>query len=286
MMAGHEAVSGQPYESGAALMHSPSPGLPRILVVERDQGIVELLFAFLKSEGYEPSLAVSPEQALERMNEQTFHLVLTDLFAETPRRLFTQVRHLLHHTLLTPVGLMTGWQIAPEAARRQGFAFHLQKPFDLDLLLAEIDGCLHQALSPEQERQLHAIEQFMEALQTRNLKAMQPLLAEDITYYPPFHTLPSTDTRPQGLAALVAYFLEIQSHYRNVAFDGFLLSPRPNGWAMRYCSHWPALNGSSQVVTGTLLFHFRKGQIHQIGLQWNDERLHLLLSGRQGASEL
>jgi CheY-like chemotaxis protein len=282
MMARHEVVSGQPYESEAALIQAPSPGLPRILVVERDQGIADLLVAFLKSEDYAPFLAASPEQALNRLNEQTFHLVLSDLFAENPRRLYTQARHLLRHRLLTPVGLMTGWPVDARAALRQGFAFHLQKPFDLDLLLAEIDACLHPPLTPEQERQLHAVERFMVALRTRNLEAMQGLLAEDITYYTPFQTLPATDSRPKGLASLVAYFWEIHPRYRNVTFDGFLFSPRPHGWGMRYCSHWPAPPGSSHNLTGTLLFHFRKDRIHQIGLQWNDERLHLLLSGQPG----
>jgi len=256
--------------------------LPRILVVERDQGIVDLLFAFLKSEGYEPSLASSPEQALERMNEQTFHLVLTDLFAETPRRSFAQVRRLLQHSLLTPVGLMTGWQISPEAARRQGFAFLLEKPFDLDLLLAEIDACLHQTLTPQQERQFHIMERFMEAVKTRNREALRQLLTEDITYYPPLRTLAAKAIRVRGIAALIAYLQESQTRYQDVSFDEVLFYPRPKGWAMRYSSHWPTPDGTRQNLIGVLLFHFRGEQIHRIGIQWNDRRLHRLLGEQHG----
>lgn len=282
MLAGHEAAWGGSQESGATLIHPPSPGLPRILVVEHDQSISELLFAFLKGEGYELSLASSPEQALERMNEQTFHLVLTDLFAETPKRSFSRVRRLRQHSLLTPVGLMTGWQIAPEAARRQGFAFLLQKPFDLDLLLAEIDACLRQPLTPEQERQLHTLERFMEALKTRNSEGLRQVLTEDSTYYPPLRKLASHASRVRGQAALIAYLQESQTRYQDVTFDEFLFYPRPKGWAMRYSSHWAIPGGLRQNLAGALLFHFRGEQIHRIGIQWNDQRLHVLLGKQRG----
>ncbi len=282
MMAGYEAVSGCTHESGAALIHSPTPGSPHILVVEHDQSVAELLFAFLKGEGYELSLASSPEQALERMNEQTFHLVLTDLFAAPPRRSFAQVRRLLRHSLLTPVGLMTGWQVSLEAARRQGFAFLLQKPFDLDLLLAEIETCLHQTLTPQQEQQFHAIERFMEAMKTRNRETLRQLITEDITYYPPLRTLASRAIRVRGLAAIIAYVQESQTRYQDVSFDEVLFYPRPKGWAMRYSSHWTIPDGTRHNLAGVLLFHFRGEQIHRIGIQWNDQRLYPLLGEPQG----
>jgi DNA-binding response OmpR family regulator len=256
----------------AALMSGTSPDLPRILVAEHDQSVAEFLLAFLRGEGYELALASSLEMALERLDEQTFHVVLTDLFVANPRRPFGQVRRLLQHALPTPVGLMTGWQITPEAARHQGFAFLLPKPFDLDHVLAEISACLEQTLTPEQERQFQLLGRFLKALQDGNLEAMGQFVTDDITYYPPQRARSSSAKRVRGRAALLTYAQEAPAHYQHIIFDGFLFYPRPKGWVMRFRSHWSTPNGAPQNLTGTLLLHFRGEQIHQIRVQWNHER--------------
>ncbi len=258
-------------------MRVAPPVSPRILVVEHDQSVAELLFAFLRGEGYTISLAPSIESALEQMDEQAFHLVLTDLFADNTRRPFSRVRRLLQHAPPTPVGLMTGWQVSPEEARRQGFAFLILKPFDLDLMLTEIAACLNQSLTPEQEQQLQVLEQFFEALNTRNLEALGQTLTEDITYYPPAQVRSSSSARVQGLPEILAYIQASYTRYPNITIDEPLFYPRPKGWAMRYASHWPLPDGSRQSLTGALLFHFRGAKIHQIGIQLNDERWQKLL---------
>ncbi|HEY7349815.1 MAG TPA: response regulator [Ktedonobacterales bacterium] len=257
-------------------MRVQPPHPPRILVAEQDQSVAELLLAFLNGEGYKPSLAPSPENALKLIDEQTFHLVLTDLFIENARRPFSQVRRLLQRCPPTPVGLMTGWQVPSKEVERQGFAFLLQKPFDLDLVLAEITTCLHPTLTPEQEQQAQVLEHLIEATQDRNLETLGRLLTEDITYYPP-RALPASARRVKGLEALLAYVQAAFARYENVLFDEFMFYPRAKGWAMRYCSHWPASDGSQQNLTGALLFHFRGERVYQIGIQWNDERLRTLL---------
>jgi CheY-like chemotaxis protein len=262
-------------------MLAPSPDLPRILIAEHDQSVADLLQAFLKGEGYQPSLAPSLESALECLDEQVFHVVLTDLFVDNPRRPFSRVRRLLQRSPPTPVGLMTGWQITPEEAERQGFAFLLQKPFDLDRMLAEIAAVLHPALTPEQERQLQAVERCIEALKVGNLERLGQLLAEDLTYYPP-EGVPAKPRRVKGSTAMLAYIQEAYRRYQHVNFDEFLFYPRPKGWAVRFRSRWPAPGGSRQSLTGALLFHFQGEQIHQVGIRWNSERLQALLSAQQG----
>lgn len=258
-------------------MRNTSPDPPRILIAEQDQSVAEFLFAFLKDEGYALSLASSPQIALERMDEQTFHLVITDLFVENPRHPFHQVRRLLQHALPTPVGLMTGWPIPPEATRSQGFAFLLPKPFDLDQMLAEIAACLERKLTPEQERQLKMLERFMELLPGGNLNALEQLLTEDVTYYPSQRVRLFSAKRIRGRAALLAYSKEISTRYENVIFDEFLFYPRPKGVALRFRSDWPLPNGTRRSLTGTLVVHFRGEQIHQIRAHWNNERQLALL---------
>lgn len=276
-MAGYEASSECNQEREHSVLQAQSSRLPRILVVEHDQSVAELILAVLKSEGYELTLASSLDSALERLDEQAFNLVLTDLFVEVPRRPFAQVRRLLQHSLLTPVGLMTGWQISPEAARRQGFAFLVQKPFDLEPLLAEIDSCLQQKITPEQERQFQAVKRFLAALNEKNREALGRLLTEDFTYYAPPQAVAASGSRVKGLAGLLAYVQESRRRYQNVAFDNIVFYPRPRGWGMRYSSHWSVPGGPRQNLAGALLFHFRGDRIHQVGIKWCSKRLQALL---------
>lgn len=254
-----------------AIRHGSSPDLPRILVTEHDQSIAEFLCAFLQGEGYEPSLAPSLEMALKNLDEQTFHVVLTDLFTVNPRRPFSQVRRLLQHALPTPVGLITGWSVSPEAARRHGFAFVLSKPFELDQVLAEITACLEPHLTPTQEQQFQVLERFSKALQTNDQQTLEQLVTEDVVYYPPQQARAFSAPRIRGRAAVLAYAQQASTHYQNVTFDGFLFYPRPKGWVLRFSSHWSISHAPPLNLTGTLLIHFRGNQIHQIGMQWSNK---------------
>jgi DNA-binding response OmpR family regulator len=251
---------------------------PRILVAEYDQSIAELFSIFLQGEGYQVSLVPSVERALERIDEQTFRIVLTDLFIEDPTHPFKQVRPLLQCCPPMPIGLITGWQITPEEAKRRGFAFLLQKPFDLDLMLTEIAACLALSLTSEQERQVLVLRRFAEAIKTNTLREAADLLTEDITYYPPLLVQATNVQRVKGREALLTYFEKSHARYHNVsAFDEWTFYPRPNGWAMRYHSQWTADDGSTQHLTGTYLFHLQGEQIHQVGTRLSDERLRALM---------
>ncbi|MCE5263594.1 MAG: diguanylate cyclase [Deltaproteobacteria bacterium] len=53
--------------------------LGRVLVVDDDQGLVDLLCDFLSSEGYGATGSLSPAEALEALKKQEFDLLLTDL---------------------------------------------------------------------------------------------------------------------------------------------------------------------------------------------------------------
>jgi len=83
-------------------MLSDSPSVPRLLVVEHDTALQELLVAFLTSEGYGVSLATSPAEALALLDTQTFHLILTDLFSNDSQDRFAFVDQLRSVAKLTP----------------------------------------------------------------------------------------------------------------------------------------------------------------------------------------
>ncbi|MBI4511054.1 MAG: sigma-54-dependent Fis family transcriptional regulator [Deltaproteobacteria bacterium] len=53
--------------------------VPKVLVVDDDFGLVAALSALLTGEGYEVTTALSAEEALDRLRDDSFHLVLCDL---------------------------------------------------------------------------------------------------------------------------------------------------------------------------------------------------------------
>src|ERR1051326_5524983 len=125
------------------MTRSPSPA--RLLVVEHDAGIQDSLTAFLTSEGYAVSLATSPAEARTLLHEQSFQLVLTDLFSTSSRDRFGSVEQLRATAHPTPVGVITGWNVGEAEITRHDFAFLIRKPFDVEDLSASITACVNVA---------------------------------------------------------------------------------------------------------------------------------------------
>jgi len=126
----------------------PAPGPPprgaRILVVDDEARLAQLLRTFLEMQGHAVWTATSGRQALRLAGCQPFDLILTDLgmpevsgweVAREARRLAPG----------TPVILVSGWgaQIEPEEVQAAGIAKVIQKPYTFEAIrraLAEILG--------------------------------------------------------------------------------------------------------------------------------------------------
>lgn len=61
-------------------MHTKSEGVPLLLLIEEDPGLQRLFTDFLTEEGYDLVCAASLEKGFRRVEEQTFALVLVDVF--------------------------------------------------------------------------------------------------------------------------------------------------------------------------------------------------------------
>lgn len=113
-----------------------------LLIVEDNIDIRETLELVLSEQGYDVSTASDQSQAFALLEAQVFDLVLTDLYAYTQVDPLQAVSGLREHVVPVPVGLMSGWPVDPAQAKREGFAFLLMKPFDLDELLEHIAASL------------------------------------------------------------------------------------------------------------------------------------------------
>jgi DNA-binding NtrC family response regulator len=117
----------------------PSSSAARILIVDDDAGQRSLLNSFLNGQGFETVPVSSGESALEVLGQQEFAMMISDVRMpgisglETLRRL-RKVRPAL------PVLLVTAYADIRDAvvAMRDGAVNYLEKPIDLDELLASV----------------------------------------------------------------------------------------------------------------------------------------------------
>ena len=117
------------------------PDRARVLAIDDQPVILDLISAMCRSMGYEPMTAGSGEAGVKLASQSTFDIVLTDLAMpgmsglETARRI-----HRLHPQ--TPIVLVTGWEanISPAELESAGIADVLYKPFRIEQLTKVIQS--------------------------------------------------------------------------------------------------------------------------------------------------
>ena len=105
----------------------------RILVVDDDKNIREMLEDFLNLEGHKTVLAKDGEEALKIFSEQDFDMVISDL--GMPGMSGWEVnKQIKQKKPEIPVVIITGWgaQLSPEELKKNNVNWILSKPFNLD----------------------------------------------------------------------------------------------------------------------------------------------------------
>jgi CheY-like chemotaxis protein len=113
-----------------------------ILIVDDEFGLAELLREMLRESGYDVTLAINGQLALEVLKEKAIDLVVTDMMMPVMDggELATAMRRDEAYRT-TPIILMTSLRVVAE---RHGTLFNavLRKPFTPEVLLRTILACL------------------------------------------------------------------------------------------------------------------------------------------------
>lgn len=127
----------------------------RILVVDDDRGMCDLLETDMKLRGFQPECFNVPAKAIEALQREPYDVVLTDVRmpGTTGLQLCEQVSQLRPDT---PVIVMTafGTMETAIAALRAGAYDFITKPVEMDLLAAAIGRAIQQHRLQEQVRRL------------------------------------------------------------------------------------------------------------------------------------
>lgn len=117
----------------------------RILIVEDEPDIQELLSAYLQQAGYQTSLAGDGVEALELFRSASFDLVLLDIML--PKIDGFGVCELIRQESQVPILMLTA--LDGEAEQLRGFDLEIDdyvtKPFSMPVLLKKIAAILRRA---------------------------------------------------------------------------------------------------------------------------------------------
>ena len=101
-------------------------------------GFLEVVVTVLEDEGYGVLAAATPSDGVTLLQHATFDVVITDGFSPVPSAVLTNAAEVLQAAGTTPVALFSAHPIDLAAAQAAGFRALIQKPCDIDELLAVI----------------------------------------------------------------------------------------------------------------------------------------------------
>jgi CheY-like chemotaxis protein len=113
----------------------------RVLILDDDSTLLELVVAILEDDDYAVIAATTPADGVALLNHATFDVVITDGFSTLPGAVLTTAADILQAAEGTPVALFSAHRIELDAAQAAGFRTLIQKPFDIDELLAVLNRC-------------------------------------------------------------------------------------------------------------------------------------------------
>ena len=128
-------------EKTAGPLRDCSPA--RILVIDDDESVRDVLFRILKTKGHEVVVVSSGEEGIERFRSEPFDLVLTDLGMSrvTGWDVGKAVKHLNPNV---PVGMITGWgmELSREKMTEHGIDLVVSKPFGFNQVIHLVSEAL------------------------------------------------------------------------------------------------------------------------------------------------
>jgi DNA-binding NtrC family response regulator len=111
----------------------------KLLVVEDDAGVRTTVVTFLELEGYQVDVAASTEEALRRLQDTSYPIVITDIYLDERTGLdVLQAARLKDPQCAVILMTARGSMETVMAATRGGAFDYIAKPFDLDVLLKTI----------------------------------------------------------------------------------------------------------------------------------------------------
>lgn len=123
-----------------------------LLLAEDDENLGQLLYTFLKSKGYNATLATDGKEALDHFNNGNFDFCIFDVMMPKMDG-FSLAKEVRELDKKIPILFLTAKSLKED--KLEGFAIgaddYLTKPFSMEELVARINAILRRVESPENE---------------------------------------------------------------------------------------------------------------------------------------
>src|SRR5229473_4555919 len=132
--------------------------MERLLVVEDDTGVRTTIVNFLELEGYAVDAVASSDEALERLSQSTYPIVISDIYIDGRTGLdVLEAARRKDPSCLVILMTARGTIETVMAATRGGAFDYIAKPFDLDRMLGALlraEAARHDTEAEAEEEEL------------------------------------------------------------------------------------------------------------------------------------
>jgi CheY-like chemotaxis protein len=132
----HLPIGYEQEEAEKAIKPVQEGRLGRILVIDDEEAVRDILFQMLHTKGHEVVLAANGEEGIERFKKEGFDLVFTDL--GMPKISGWEVGKTIKGIdPKVPIAMITGWgmEVNREKMSESGIDLIVSKPFDFDQVI-------------------------------------------------------------------------------------------------------------------------------------------------------
>ena len=160
------------------------PGKHTVLVVDDESSIREILERLLKSSGYEPVAAANGQEALKRISQQEFEVVLLDIKMPVLSGLDVLLELRRDHPDICVIMATAVTDVEKAVATMKMGAYdYILKPFNLDDVLLRVEKALERRRLVLRDREYHRdlereVKEKTDLLQERFAQLIQGLARE------------------------------------------------------------------------------------------------------------
>jgi PAS domain S-box-containing protein len=146
---------------------------PRILIIDDEEGIREILTDILRTRDFEVSSAGTGEQGLKEIAQSHFNVVILDIRLPdmTGIQILDRIDQLSPDTQVILVTAYASVDTAVEAVRKKAYDY-IAKPFKIEKLVASIEAALeYQQIASENRRMLSQLK-FLNAISDKTISTL------------------------------------------------------------------------------------------------------------------
>lgn len=254
-------------------MSDTSSSSPRLLVIDDDSELRSILYDLFTDEGYRVDLAASLDDALTLIGTRVYHLVLTDLLAQSAADPLRSALMILREARPMPVIAVTGWNITAAEITRAGLARLVPKPFDV-VELVKIVAAQLPTLSHEQQGHAESARRFCAAFNAHDADGCMAVCVDDVRIEPPEQPLWSARGPIVGSAACRAHLNRGWTAVPGLRIEEYVVFPQAHQLALRCVKSWEddVAHGERIVVSDTLTLRFTGERISGISVEMGNVR--------------